>query len=55
MTKSQFKHVIKLAMEEKRTYEKKMEEELSRKDFVVDVNNKIEKEGGNIILHTMIH
>lgn len=55
MTKSQFKHVIKLAIEEKRTYEKEVEKEISRKDFVVDINNKIEKEGGNIILHTMIH
>jgi hypothetical protein len=55
MTKSQFKHAIKMAIEEKRTYEKEVEKEISRKDFVVDINNKIEKEGGNIILHTMIH
>ena len=54
MTKAQFKHTIKMAIEEKRTYEKELEKELSRKDFIIELNDKIAKDD-DIVLHTMIH
>lgn len=34
MTKGQFKHALKMAMEEKRTYEKAMEADISRNEYI---------------------
>lgn len=56
MNKAQFKHAIKMAMEEKRKgIEKRIEEDINRAEFFAELSEKMERDNERVILHTMIH
>ena len=56
MNKAQFKHAIKMAIEEKRKgIEERIEEDINRAEFFAELSEKMERDNERVILHTMIH